>query len=196
MHPPRLLHLNPGPSVPGPWRGSWGWEPTQGEPEGALKSRSGPESPNLSPQNTTKVRRLGGWPGRICWGGFLPTAAPCVPLLVTRRGWAASPPCPGPCRGNCRPPRRKVPDPQPVGRRSPGQRLRQGCPFALPKETSCSRRVQRLTRMANMARPRAQACSWITERQSSDRHSRRQARGCREGGGRRPSPFHWHVHPI
>lgn len=46
-----------------------------------------------------------------------------------------------------------------------------GCRSPLPCAQSRSRSVQRRTRRANMESPRAVACSWMTERQSSERHS-------------------------
>lgn len=48
--------------------------------------------------------------------------------------------------------------------------------ICLPLADSFSKSVQRCTRRENMARPRAAACSWITERHSSEKQSEQEQR--------------------
>lgn len=55
--------------------------------------------------------------------------------------------------------------------RERGPQPLRACRSPLPCAQPRSRSVQRLTRRANMESPRAVACSWMTERQSSERHS-------------------------
>lgn len=46
-----------------------------------------------------------------------------------------------------------------------------GSLICLPLADSLSKWVQRLTKRENIAKPRAAACSWITERHSSEKQS-------------------------
>ena len=55
-------------------------------------------------------------------------------------------------------------------------RLVRGPLICLPLADSLSKQVQRRTRRENMARPRAAACSWITERHSSEKQSEERQR--------------------